>query len=210
MMYDACLRTRTRGLCARVWGGCHQRVWRVAGRRFVRCRSSCIPTSSAARARPPPPRDSARCAPRTTCCRMPSGARSTICTAWRLSTTGSPGGPRCMGVAARDTHGCSPDTQRCSLPSYGCRQRGEDFRMELSVSLRELYTGAARSLTIKRLVVCKGCKHALARDTPRCRSCGQCPNEARAAPPTCSSRRAVRLQPHVPEASTLHAPGRSP
>ena len=59
------------------------------------------------------------------------------------------------------------------------RQRGEDFRMELSVSLRELYTGAARSLTIKRLVVCKGCKHALARDTPRCRSCGQCPNEVR-------------------------------
>jgi len=82
--------------------------------------------------------------------------------------------------------------------------------MELSVSLRELYTGAARSLTIKRLVVCKGCKHALARDTPRCRSCGQCPNEARAAPPTCSSRRAVRLQPHVPEAATLHVPGRSP
>ena len=86
--------------------------------------------------------------------------------------------------------------------------------MELSVSLRELYTGAARSLTIKQLVVCKGCKHALARDTPRCRSCGQCPNEARAAPPTCtytcSSRRAVRLQPHVSEPATLHAPGRSP
>ena len=84
-----------------------------------------------------------------------------------------------------------------ALPTHGCRQRGEDFRMELSVSLRELYTGAARSLTIKRLVVCKGCKHALARDTPRCRSCGQCPNEARAAPPTCtcSSRRAVGCNP---------------
>ena len=86
----------------------------VASRRFVRCRSSCTPTSSAARARPPPPRDSARCAPRTTCCRMPSGARSTTCTAWRLSMTGSPGGPRCMGFAAQHTHGVSPDTQGCS------------------------------------------------------------------------------------------------
>ena len=114
-------------------------------------------------------------------------------------------------VAARATH--------------GCRQRGEDFRMELSVSLRELYTGAIRSLTIKRLVVCKGCKHALARDTPRCRSCGQCPNEVRAAPPTCSSRRhpasttpcaggchpmCRRLSPHVPEAATPCAGGCHP
>ena len=51
--------------------------------------------------------------------------------------------------------------------------------MELSVTLVELYTGTTKSLTIKRRVVCKGCKHAHARDTPRCRHCGDCPNELR-------------------------------
>ena len=59
------------------------------------------------------------------------------------------------------------------------RQRGDDFAMELQVTLVELYGGASKSLTIKRRAVCKGCKHAHARDTPRCRRCGDCPNELR-------------------------------
>jgi len=66
-----------------------------------------------------------------------------------------------------------------SSPDVQERQRGDDFAMELQVTLVELYGGASKSLTIKRRAVCKGCKHAHARDTPRCRRCGDCPNELR-------------------------------
>jgi DnaJ-class molecular chaperone len=57
------------------------------------------------------------------------------------------------------------------------KERGPEASVELQVSLAELYTGAAKSLSIKRRVVCKGCSGAGAAATARCRACGKCPNE---------------------------------
>ena len=47
------------------------------------------------------------------------------------------------------------------------------------VTLAEAYTGVQRSLTIRKRIVCRGCKHGVSWEASgaRCRGCGECPRE---------------------------------
>ena len=47
----------------------------------------------------------------------------------------------------------------------------------LKVPLAKMYNGGEITFSITRLVLCKGCRGATARQTPRCRKCTQCPNQ---------------------------------
>ena len=54
-------------------------------------------------------------------------------------------------------------------------KKGNDARVELEVSLEDMYKGGEVSASINRRIVCRGCK-----GKPRsgkCRDCGRCPNE---------------------------------
>jgi chaperone protein DnaJ len=55
----------------------------------------------------------------------------------------------------------------------GGKRKGPDYRMELSVTLEELYTGAARTLRINRRVLCKSCRGTGAADGKQ-KTCGHC------------------------------------
>ena len=80
------------------------------------------------------------------------------------------------------------------------KQRGPEAAVELEVTLAELYTGATKPLTVRRRVVCKGCAHAYASRTVRCKDCGECPAEiqlvdVQIAPGFVIQQRAPRLSP---------------
>lgn len=54
-------------------------------------------------------------------------------------------------------------------------KKGNDARVELEVSLEDMYSGGEVSASIKRRIVCRGCKNKPR--TGKCKDCGRCPNE---------------------------------
>ena len=63
----------------------------------------------------------------------------------------------------------------------GNKQREQGNNLEVTISLKEAYTGGDKSMKISRRVVCKGCSTELGSmaNTPRCRKCGECPPEVK-------------------------------
>jgi len=55
-------------------------------------------------------------------------------------------------------------------------KRGPAFETQLEVSLEDAYKGGTISTNIDRRVVCRGCRH---KNSPKCNSCGPCPNEVK-------------------------------
>lgn len=52
---------------------------------------------------------------------------------------------------------------------------GPDQRLNVQVSLEELYTGVNRVDNVRRRVICRSCRSD--ESGSKCRSCGRCPNE---------------------------------
>ena len=73
-----------------------------------------------------------------------------------------------------DMHGFDSAKDKAS------KQREHSSELQVSATLEEVYTGAKKSLTITRRVVCKGCsaRHG-GMEKVRCRRCGDCPPEVR-------------------------------
>jgi DnaJ homolog subfamily B member 11 len=55
-------------------------------------------------------------------------------------------------------------------------KKGNDARLEVEVSLEDLYNGGEVSANIKRNIVCRGCK---GKSSGKCGQCDRCPNEVR-------------------------------
>merc|ERR1719217_706483 len=58
----------------------------------------------------------------------------------------------------------------------GGGKRGPDARVELAVSLEDMYLGNVVDAAITRRVVCRKCA---GRSDGKCAGCGRCPNEVR-------------------------------
>merc|ERR1711871_789264 len=59
-------------------------------------------------------------------------------------------------------------------------KKGADARVELAVSLEDMYNGGNVDASISRRVVCRGCKNGgKGKNRERCSKCGRCPNEVR-------------------------------
>ncbi len=56
-------------------------------------------------------------------------------------------------------------------------KRGKTVNMETKISLEDFYSGKETSFTVKRRVVCRGCRGKKAKTKEKCKSCGRCPNE---------------------------------
>ncbi|CAE8624296.1 unnamed protein product [Polarella glacialis] len=56
-------------------------------------------------------------------------------------------------------------------------QKGDDVRMNLAVSLEDLYNSGVHEARIERRIVCRGCR--VKPDSPKCQGCNRCPNEVR-------------------------------
>ncbi len=57
-------------------------------------------------------------------------------------------------------------------------KKGNDANVQMQVSLEDLYNGNPVSFSIKRRVVCRGCKNGgKGKNRARCNKCGKCPNE---------------------------------
>ena len=57
-------------------------------------------------------------------------------------------------------------------------KKGNDAKVELKVSLEDMYNGNTVSASISRRVVCRGCKNGgKGKNRARCAQCVQCPNE---------------------------------
>ncbi len=54
------------------------------------------------------------------------------------------------------------------------RPQGPDARMEIHVTLEEMYIGAERSIPLQRNVICKKCRGTGSKgsDTKKCKTCG--------------------------------------
>ena len=58
------------------------------------------------------------------------------------------------------------------------KQREQANQVDLQVTMRDVYSGGDKQLTISRRVVCKGCSNgAGGANRARCRRCGECPPE---------------------------------
>jgi DnaJ-class molecular chaperone len=59
-------------------------------------------------------------------------------------------------------------------------KKGNDARVELKVSLEDMYNGNTVAASISRRIVCRGCKNGgKGKNKARCKSCGRCPNEVK-------------------------------
>jgi len=77
--------------------------------------------------------------------------------------------------------GLKPDQQNSGVFSFadlfggggGGRRKGPDFKMELSVTLEELYLGASKQIKLSRKVICPHCRGTGAKggDTKKCKAC---------------------------------------
>lgn len=56
-------------------------------------------------------------------------------------------------------------------------ERGDDFSTSVTVRLEDLYTSGVHKTSIRRRVVCRGCR--VKPDSPKCKGCQRCPNEVR-------------------------------
>ena len=59
-------------------------------------------------------------------------------------------------------------------------KKGNDARVELSVSLEDMYSGNTVAASISRRIVCRACKNGgKGKNRARCNTCGKCPNEVK-------------------------------
>jgi len=67
----------------------------------------------------------------------------------------------------------SPFSPFGDLFGGGGRRKGPDFRLELSVTLEEMYMGNSKSIKISRKVICKSCRGTGAKgaQTKKCKAC---------------------------------------
>jgi len=56
-------------------------------------------------------------------------------------------------------------------------KKTNDFEANIDVTLKELYLGGEKTVSIQRRIVCRGCR--LKPNAPQCSGCGKCPNEIR-------------------------------
>lgn len=92
-------------------------------------------------------------------------------------------------------------------------KKGNDARVELQVSLDDMYNGGTVEATIRRRVVCRGCKNGgKGKDRARCKKCGRCPNEVKTVMRQMAPGFNIQQQEEVPskhrckeEATTLKA-----
>jgi len=66
---------------------------------------------------------------------------------------------------------CLKDYEKGNLPGV------KDTELKLDVTLTELYSGAEKTTSYRRRIVCRGCGKNP--DLDRCQSCNKCPNEVR-------------------------------
>ena len=55
-------------------------------------------------------------------------------------------------------------------------KKGQDYRMDMDVSLEDMYSGGNVKFSIERRVVCIGCRK---KKTAKCAECGKCPHETK-------------------------------
>jgi DnaJ-class molecular chaperone len=92
-------------------------------------------------------------------------------------------------------------------------KKGNDARVELSVSLEDMYNGNTVAASISRRVVCRQCKNGgKGKNRARCSKCGRCPNEVKTVMRQMAPGFNVQQQEEVPskhrckdESTTLNA-----
>jgi len=92
-------------------------------------------------------------------------------------------------------------------------KKGNDARVELSVSLEDMYNGNTVAASITRRIVCRACKNGgKGKNRARCAKCGRCPNEVKTVLRQMAPGFNVQQQEEVPskhrckdEATTLNA-----
>jgi len=94
----------------------------------------------------------------------------------------------------------------------GAANRGPNAKVEVSVSLEDMYNGGEVSRRISRLRVCPGCSDKEKARSDRCRKCGRCPNEIKMVQRQMAPGFSIQQQQEVPskekckdEAKTLSA-----
>ena len=55
-------------------------------------------------------------------------------------------------------------------------KKGPDAKVQVEVSLEDMYKGGEMTFNIQRRVVCRGCRK---KSDGKCEGCGRCPNEVR-------------------------------
>ena len=92
-------------------------------------------------------------------------------------------------------------------------KKGQDARVELKVSLEDMYNGNTVAASISRRIVCRGCKNGgKGKNRARCNTCGKCPNEIKTVMKQMAPGFNVQQQEEVPskhrckdESTTLNA-----
>lgn len=92
-------------------------------------------------------------------------------------------------------------------------KKGADARVELAVSLEDMYNGGNVDASISRRVVCRGCKNGgKGANREKCSKCGRCPNEVRTVTRSMGPGFQIQQQEEVPskhrckdEATVLNA-----
>jgi len=94
----------------------------------------------------------------------------------------------------------------------GAANRGPNAKVDVPVSLADMYNGGEVSRRISRLRVCPGCSDKSKAKTDRCKSCGRCPNEIKMVQRQMAPGFSIQQQQEVPskekckdEAKTLTA-----
>lgn len=74
-------------------------------------------------------------------------------------------------------------------------KKGNDARLEVEVSLEDLYNSGEVSARIQRNIVCRGCK---GKSTGECAKCNRCPNEVRMVQRQVAPGMVMQMQEEVP------------
>ena len=78
-------------------------------------------------------------------------------------------------------------------------KKGQDYTMEMGVTLEDLYNGRMRTAEVSRRVVCRGCAKPEKRNSAKCRACTvKCPNEIRMVQRQMAPGFVVQQQEEVP------------
>lgn len=76
--------------------------------------------------------------------------------------------------------------------------RGPDARVEMQVTLEDMYNGNDVSMSIKRRIVCRNCKGRSNWKKDHCRECGECPPEVKMVQQQVAPGFVVQQQQQVP------------
>jgi len=76
--------------------------------------------------------------------------------------------------------------------------RGPDAKVEMKVSLDDMYNGNDVSMSITRRIVCRNCKGRSQWRQSHCQECGECPPEVKMVPMQVAPGFVVQQQQHVP------------